>query len=348
MRLRAAAAEQYGGHAMAQTIRFLTPRTLLLVGVGGSCAIAAWSLRAPMANSELFSTSAEDESGSEGSARSGRADGVAANATRSANTRTQHNGAEESARPGTRRTQPGRPNDDDSHDGSEQSEEAAPTQTAEGSERGANEEGSIWSRVKRSMFGGEAGTNGSTGIAVLVPGAAAVPGTNGKVAEVPWNPAATNTARNGTPTGKHGTALSGAGALESACDKCRETNCRHYLDTDLVEACFEQVNPEHGADVSDRLFLRSCQDVMACAHSTGCAYGALGPAPCYCGSANVDTCTTEGPAADAPCRSRWQVATRTDDHALILNRMSDAAYPSGWAFALLECEREFCRDACSP
>ncbi|HVZ37363.1 MAG TPA: hypothetical protein VG963_33310, partial [Polyangiaceae bacterium] len=146
---------------------------------------------------------------------------------------------------------------------------------------------------------------------------------------------------SGSPGADSGATVVDAGT--GACQACQNANCRDYMGIDLVHGCFEAVDPEYGADGSDPDFIQQCTDVVACAHEKQCGYGDGGEASdCYCGSANVDTCAANGPAADAPCSQQWQKATRTIVNAEVQVRFTDLSYPAGWAYFLIECERVSC------
>jgi cysteine-rich repeat protein len=131
-----------------------------------------------------------------------------------------------------------------------------------------------------------------------------------------------------------------------SCEQCRNANCRDYLGVDLVAGCFEAINPEFGAPSGDPAFIQDCVNLVSCARVNSCAYDALSQAPaCYCGSNMGDPCTQNGPAADAPCVAQYQAASRTTVNAEVLQRFVDLSYPSGWAFFVLDCERQSCNSA---
>jgi cysteine-rich repeat protein len=132
---------------------------------------------------------------------------------------------------------------------------------------------------------------------------------------------------------------------EAACDACREKHCRNVLGADILAGCLESINSAFGAPPGDPEFLQQCSDVVTCARENNCAYRAeRQAAPCYCGSIPVDECEVTGPAKDAPCVQEWQVATRTTKNMQVLHRFTDLAFPAGWAYQLLDCDRQFCKD----
>jgi hypothetical protein len=151
-------------------------------------------------------------------------------------------------------------------------------------------------------------------------------------------------------TGAAGTGAGGSGGPSAACVTCRNTNCRDYMGSglDLVAGCFEAINTSLGATAGDPTFLQNCVDVMNCAFQNNCAYGVNGASDCYCGSTTPDACIASGPAADAKCVPQFQAATRSTVNADITLRVSDLAYPMGWANFLLECDRDSCRTSCAP
>jgi cysteine-rich repeat protein len=139
------------------------------------------------------------------------------------------------------------------------------------------------------------------------------------------------------------------GPVKTACDTCRDTNCRNYLGVDLVHGCFEAVNGDFGADPTDPKFIQDCVNVITCARANHCAYSAdKAAAGCYCGSNSVDACAASGPAADAKCVPQWQAATRTTVNADVQVRFTDLSYPAGWAYFLLECDTKSCPDCQVP
>jgi cysteine-rich repeat protein len=132
---------------------------------------------------------------------------------------------------------------------------------------------------------------------------------------------------------------------ESQCQACREKHCRNVLGTDVLAGCLESINSAYGAPANDTSFLQTCEEVVDCARESQCAYkAARQAAPCYCGSISVDECVERGPAKDAPCVKEWQLATRSTVNMEVLQRFSDPAYPAGWAYLLLDCDRIHCRE----
>jgi hypothetical protein len=130
------------------------------------------------------------------------------------------------------------------------------------------------------------------------------------------------------------------------CETCQNAACRDFQGVDLVAGCFTAVNGEFGADPADPAFIQDCTDTVQCARTNGCGFTAqFQAAECYCGTNSGDACTTTGPAANAPCLAQWRRATRTEVNADVLNRFSDLAYPSGWAYFLLDCYRTSCSTA---
>jgi cysteine-rich repeat protein len=139
--------------------------------------------------------------------------------------------------------------------------------------------------------------------------------------------------------------VSGDAGVNDKCQACREANCRNVLGADILAGCMEAVNSTFGAPAGDPEFVQQCSEVVACARENQCAYRAeRQAAPCYCGSISVDECQEKGPAEDAPCMAEWQAATRTTNNALVLTRFSDLAFPAGWAYQLLDCDRLHCND----
>jgi hypothetical protein len=103
------------------------------------------------------------------------------------------------------------------------------------------------------------------------------------------------------------------------------------------------VNDTLGAPTGDPNFLAQCMAVVKCAFDNNCAYGAAGPAQCYCGSNDANACVQNGPATDAKCVTAFTDAARSTVVADVAARASDFAYPLGWATTLLQCDSDNCR-----
>lgn len=128
------------------------------------------------------------------------------------------------------------------------------------------------------------------------------------------------------------------------CEACRARHCTDYQRSgvDLLAGCAGKPDLKLAPN-PDAQFAQDCSAVLACAYKHKCGYDALrGPVQCYCGSASLEDCDASGPAADASCAAEWKAATRGSTNAEILARFSELAYPSGWAFSLLECDRTYC------
>lgn len=137
--------------------------------------------------------------------------------------------------------------------------------------------------------------------------------------------------------------------VSTECTACREATCTNYksLGYDVLNGCFDRVDPTEGADERDGSFNSDCVAVVRCATQNRCAYSAAGPLGCYCGSATVDDCIEQGPAKDGPCTQEWLRAARTSDHQELMKRWSDLKYPTGWANMLIECDRDDCKAKCA-
>jgi hypothetical protein len=129
------------------------------------------------------------------------------------------------------------------------------------------------------------------------------------------------------------------------CDRCRAKACvggSNSEGLDLAAGCFKTPGPKF-VPSPDANFASDCKAAVDCAFKHDCAYDpSKGPVHCYCGSRAVDECITDGPAEDAACVAEWRAATRSTNNKEILQRFSQIDYPSGWAFHLLECDRDQC------
>jgi len=139
------------------------------------------------------------------------------------------------------------------------------------------------------------------------------------------------------------------------CKECVDAKCRRnadYGDLDLFAGCYERIDINLGADAGDPTFLQDCIDLVSCAYTNNCAYDFNGMAACYCGSASSDDCINVGPAADAKCAAQVRKAARATTPNDVAIRMTDLAYPSGWAYFLLECQTTNCNNSgvgkCTP
>lgn len=163
-------------------------------------------------------------------------------------------------------------------------------------------------------------------------------------------PAAPEHATQGAAGAPSSTASAQAAAENrAACETCRARMCTDYKGSgvNLIDGCYTQVNTSQGADPTDPTFLADCQAVVACAQQHRCALSKDGAAGCYCGSADINDCIENGPAADSPCLEQWRRAARSRDHREVSLRFSDLKYPAGWANFVIECDVEDCKDKCT-
>lgn len=145
-------------------------------------------------------------------------------------------------------------------------------------------------------------------------------------------------------------ASGGAGMPGSLCDACRQVRCKNVggIGLNAYGGCLKMIDTIDNADPSDPMFLQSCMDVLNCAYRTDCAYGLDGVAKCYCGTATTDDCIKNGPAADAQCVAEVRTASRATTNDEVTERLSSLTYPIGWAFFLLQCDRDSCSTQCTP
>jgi hypothetical protein len=152
-------------------------------------------------------------------------------------------------------------------------------------------------------------------------------------------------ARDASAPGASASAVTKASAKpDSSCDTCRARMCSGDAQQveNLAAGCLKTPDSKLVSN-PDPNFIRDCTAAVTCAYQHDCGYDAAkGPVHCYCGSRGLDECIKDGPAADAPCVPEWKAATRGKTHMEILERFSETAYPSGWAFALIECDRDRC------
>jgi hypothetical protein len=133
-------------------------------------------------------------------------------------------------------------------------------------------------------------------------------------------------------------------AATASCEACRAQSCNaaSYQGADIADGCLKAPDPKL-VPHPDPNFIHDCKAAVECAYKHDCGYDpARGPVRCYCGSRALDECIKDGPADDAPCTAEWQAATRGKTRMEVLERFSEIEYPSGWAFALIECDRDRC------
>lgn len=125
--------------------------------------------------------------------------------------------------------------------------------------------------------------------------------------------------------------------LEPACQACRQAHCTNYEGLlNLVSTCFENADPEFSA---------LCTAAKDCATRAGCGYAPLGSAECFCGTADLGACQTEG-AANGPCKKEFYAASRSKSLPEVAAHFGDLTYPSGVAHYLHACDRDYCAKEC--
>jgi cysteine-rich repeat protein len=151
------------------------------------------------------------------------------------------------------------------------------------------------------------------------------------------------------------------GPSVSACRQCRVDHCTDFNGLDLVKRCLEeigdpswdQLTPQQPrgsngtADPNDPLFLQQCIDVVQCTQlNRNCGSSVQAGSGCYCGSRDENECNTTGPGANAACVAQWRAAARATLNADVQAAFSNLSLPAGWAFFLLDCDRQFCNTQC--
>lgn len=135
---------------------------------------------------------------------------------------------------------------------------------------------------------------------------------------------------------------------EDECEKCQQRECTKLEGINLVSGCFQKVDPVFGADENDPTFIAECIAVVDCAVRTNCAFqDDRSAAACYCGSATLDDCASNGPANDSPCLTEFRKATRTDNNIKLMTDWNSGVYPVKWAYLLLDCYIDRCAKECT-
>lgn len=153
-------------------------------------------------------------------------------------------------------------------------------------------------------------------------------------------------------------------ALESdTCRPCEDqpTTCQNFagnIGFDLAAGCFDGEPTPSEVPFVDPEFAQDCIDAVLCSRQSDCvlfANGEIDTNSCYCGELTVpegatmpsiDDCQANGPSLDAQCADEWTRATRGTTNAQILDRLTDVAFPSGWARYLLLCDYTYCQAEC--
>lgn len=116
-----------------------------------------------------------------------------------------------------------------------------------------------------------------------------------------------------------------------------------------MTGCFSTVDPQFGATATDPMFIQQCVALMNCAYTKKCGYTVeTGASECFCGTATLDACFATAGAANGVCLNEFETAARSTMLTDISVRVSDLAYPLGWANYLLECDTTLCATTCKP
>lgn len=161
-------------------------------------------------------------------------------------------------------------------------------------------------------------------------------GSCGESAKAPA-PQAKQTAESITTAEPSPAAPAAPGAVET-CSQCEERQCRNYrkLGIDLVGMCTQ--NP-------DTVFAKACVKVVECGRRTKCAFSHRGPEECYCGTAKTMDCA-KGIGIDGPCKAEMEAAAGNSNYEFITTNFGERSLALGSAVQLLECDHDFCPDAC--
>jgi cysteine-rich repeat protein len=147
-------------------------------------------------------------------------------------------------------------------------------------------------------------------------------------------------------------------AKADTCTPCERKNCSNYMDMDmdLPKGCYDNMpNPRDvPMQPSEGAFSGPCKKLVACVREEMC----LGPEShgyaiddCYCRRDEIDPgkhfaeCDANGPDK---CKAEFYAASGTMDPVSATVRHQNPETPAGYAFYLLECDREFCKDECVP
>jgi hypothetical protein len=154
------------------------------------------------------------------------------------------------------------------------------------------------------------------------------------------------------PTGP-GTGIAHARA---GCADCRTANCTDvdFSGINALDRCFTA--PDGSVSPADA---QLCVDVLDCAFTNNCAYTSAGMQGCWCTATPAVCQSTAGLDANhGVCFDRILAATKalvdlpsgTRDQQLdaAIIRFSQDAYPSGAAFWMLQCDRNYCTGSCTP
>lgn len=134
---------------------------------------------------------------------------------------------------------------------------------------------------------------------------------------------------------------------DDKCRECEELHCRDYLGVDWLAGCLDgHPLPDIVPEV-DTMFAQDCIATVDCARRAACGFDpSETPIACYCGPISTSECGVGPPSPLAPCADEWRASTRGPSHNDVMLRSNDAAFPSGWAYYLLDCDKKFCASEC--
>jgi cysteine-rich repeat protein len=137
---------------------------------------------------------------------------------------------------------------------------------------------------------------------------------------------------------------------DDPCRKCEEMHCRDYQGIDLLAGCFEDKPPAEAVPKKPQPgeFSGPCKTLLQCSRVHMCSAMNVSLDPCYCGSAEPSMCTMMGPGPDSACKDEVFSATMTNQPDQVAVRLSDPAFPSAYAYYLVQCDQEFCKAECTP
>jgi hypothetical protein len=131
-----------------------------------------------------------------------------------------------------------------------------------------------------------------------------------------------------------------ANAPKETCAQCEQRLCRNFRGSgvDLVAGCYED---------ADKAKVAACSAAVACGRQSKCGFTQRGAEECYCGTASTENCA-KGTGIDGPCKAQFEAAAGTSDVERVTTGFGERKLALGNAVFMLQCDRDFCKDACAP
>jgi cysteine-rich repeat protein len=147
--------------------------------------------------------------------------------------------------------------------------------------------------------------------------------------------------------------------LVDTCTPCERAHCSDYMGMgiDLPKGCYDNMPSTEIVPMqpADGAFSGPCKALVACIRKEKCLgpdYNGGAADECYCARACGDTqasarygvCQMNGPET---CKDEFYAASGTTVAGIAWTAYQDWATPAGYAYYLLQCDRENCKEECA-